>query len=41
MTVEELNMEESLRFTMPRMIPLEAAGEPKLPAHLYWAEPAP
>jgi cytochrome P450 len=41
MTVEELNMEESLRFTMPRTIPLEAAGEPKLPGHLYWAEPAP
>jgi cytochrome P450 len=33
MTVEELNMEETLRFTMPRKVPLEAAGEPKLPAH--------
>ncbi|CAL5034790.1 unnamed protein product [Urochloa decumbens] len=39
MTVEELNMEETLRFTMPRKVPLEAVPEPKLPAHLYSAEP--
>ncbi|CAN6270550.1 unnamed protein product [Urochloa humidicola] len=40
-TVEELSMEETLRFTMPRLVPLEAVPEPKLPAHLYSAEPAP
>ncbi|CAN6248192.1 unnamed protein product [Urochloa humidicola] len=37
-TVEELSMEETLRFTMPRLVPLEAVPEPKLPAHLYSAE---
>lgn len=26
---EELDMEERLRFTMPRNVPLEALGEPK------------
>ncbi|CAN6270159.1 unnamed protein product [Urochloa humidicola] len=40
-TVEELSMEETLRFTMPRLVPLEAVPEPKLPAHLYSAEPVP
>ncbi|KAL6657924.1 hypothetical protein ACP70R_005704 [Stipagrostis hirtigluma subsp. patula] len=30
-----LNMEEELRFTMPRKVPLEATTEPKLPARLY------
>ncbi|KAL6657926.1 hypothetical protein ACP70R_005706 [Stipagrostis hirtigluma subsp. patula] len=30
-----LNMEEELRFTMPRKVPLEATAEPKLPARLY------
>lgn len=34
-----LNMEEALRFTMPRKVPLEAVAEPKLPAHLYFSEP--
>ncbi|GJN05390.1 hypothetical protein PR202_ga23011 [Eleusine coracana subsp. coracana] len=33
---EEVDMEERLRFTMPRNVPLEAVGEPKLPAHLYY-----
>ncbi|KAL6900967.1 hypothetical protein ACP4OV_005643 [Aristida adscensionis] len=32
---EMLCMKERLRFTMPRLVPLEAVGEPKLPAHLY------
>ncbi|KAK3147203.1 hypothetical protein QOZ80_3BG0279420 [Eleusine coracana subsp. coracana] len=34
MVAEELSMEK-YGLTVPRMIPLEAVAEPKLPAHLY------
>ncbi|KAF8714163.1 hypothetical protein HU200_028174 [Digitaria exilis] len=33
--VEELNMEERYGLSMPRLVPLEAVPEPRLPAHLY------
>ncbi|TVU07155.1 hypothetical protein EJB05_47197, partial [Eragrostis curvula] len=36
---EELDMEERLRFTMPRNVPLQAVAEPKLPARLYTTYP--
>ncbi|KAF8772525.1 hypothetical protein HU200_005482 [Digitaria exilis] len=32
---EELSMEENFRMNVLRKVPLEAAAEPKLPAHLY------
>ncbi|KAF8720968.1 hypothetical protein HU200_023375 [Digitaria exilis] len=32
---EELSMEEKYGMSMPRMVPLEAVIEPRLPAHLY------
>ncbi|KAF8732041.1 hypothetical protein HU200_015997 [Digitaria exilis] len=31
----ELNMEEKYGLSMPRLVPLEAVAEPRLPAHLY------
>ncbi|KAL6646998.1 hypothetical protein ACP70R_014435 [Stipagrostis hirtigluma subsp. patula] len=31
----ELSMEEKFGLTMPRLVPLEAVAEPRLPAHLY------
>ncbi|CAD6203696.1 unnamed protein product [Miscanthus lutarioriparius] len=33
--VDDLSMEEKFGLSMPRMVPLEAVPEPKLPAHLY------
>uniref|UniRef100_A0A0A9EN88 Uncharacterized protein n=1 Tax=Arundo donax TaxID=35708 RepID=A0A0A9EN88_ARUDO len=36
---EELSVEEKWGMTVPRMVPLEAIPEPKLPAHLYAAGP--
>ncbi|CAL4922771.1 unnamed protein product [Urochloa decumbens] len=35
MVKEELSMEEKFGLSMPRMVPLEAVAEPRLPAHLY------
>ncbi|RCV44716.1 hypothetical protein SETIT_9G396800v2 [Setaria italica] len=35
MVKEELSMEEKFGLSMPRMVPLEAVPEPRLPAHLY------
>ncbi|XP_077230227.1 trimethyltridecatetraene synthase-like [Tasmannia lanceolata] len=35
MTPEELNMEEIFGLAIMRKIPLEAIGEPRLPAHVY------
>jgi cytochrome P450 len=32
---EELSMEETFGLTVPRLVPLEALAEPKLPARLY------
>ena len=32
---EELSMEETFGLTVPRLVPLEAVAEPKLPARLY------
>ncbi|KAJ1297041.1 hypothetical protein BS78_01G347900 [Paspalum vaginatum] len=32
---EELSMEETFSLTVPRLLPLEAVAEPKLPARLY------
>ncbi|OEL19400.1 Cytochrome P450 CYP736A12 [Dichanthelium oligosanthes] len=32
---EELSMEEKFGLSMPRVVPLEAVIEPKLPAHVY------
>ncbi|KAL6602887.1 hypothetical protein ACP70R_043248 [Stipagrostis hirtigluma subsp. patula] len=32
---EDLSMEEKFGLTMPRVVPLEAVAQPKLPAHLY------
>ncbi|WVZ61992.1 hypothetical protein U9M48_011794 [Paspalum notatum var. saurae] len=34
---EELSMEEKHGLSMPRLVPLEAVAEPRLPAHLYAA----
>ena len=35
MAKEELSMEETFGLTMPRMVPLQAIPEPRLPGHLY------
>ncbi|PUZ41007.1 hypothetical protein GQ55_9G468600 [Panicum hallii var. hallii] len=35
MAKEELSMEEKFGLSMPRMVPLEAVPEPRLPGHLY------
>ncbi|XP_066387914.1 trimethyltridecatetraene synthase-like [Miscanthus floridulus] len=40
MAKEELSMEEKFGLSMPRLIPLQAVAEPRLPAHLY-ARPPP
>ena len=40
MAKEELSMEEKFGLSMPRLLPLRAVAEPRLPAHLY-ARPPP
>ncbi|CAN6325155.1 unnamed protein product [Urochloa humidicola] len=39
MAKEELSMEEKYGLSMPRMVPLKAVAEPRLPAHLYYSGP--
>ncbi|GJN31514.1 hypothetical protein PR202_gb19923 [Eleusine coracana subsp. coracana] len=36
---DELSMEEKFGLTVPRMVPLQAVADPKLPAHLYALHP--